>query len=174
MTNKRPLTSISLVRIKSVEGPRFSCKMFPERLSFLRSLSEKRFSATLTATRSNLLSYWTYLHTTTLILLSTFLLVETISLKIWKRPLFSHANFLPPVPVRGSKTKLPTPVLHITLYLCTAVMQETFFFKRGERPLISISFYLLIKKKIIWMCYCCHQSAHNWLLVDSNLVLKKK
>ena len=57
-----------------------------------------------TATGSVLFSFLTCLDTTTFILLSVFSLVETISLKIWERPLSWRAKCSLPVAVRGSKT----------------------------------------------------------------------
>ena len=62
-----------------------------------------------TVTGSALL-YLTSLHTAKLMLLSLFLRVDTISLKIWERPLSWRAKCSLPVAVRGSKTcmlKLP-------------------------------------------------------------------
>ena len=56
-------------------------------------------------------SYFTCLHTTAFILLSIFSLVETISLKIWERPLSWHAKCSLPISVRCSKTSTPIYVV---------------------------------------------------------------
>ena len=53
-----------------------------------------------TVTESELLSYIIFFHTATVILLSIFSLVQTIS---WERPLSWHAKCLIPVSVRGSE-----------------------------------------------------------------------
>ena len=63
----------------------------------------QRFLAT-DGNGSALFSYLTCLHTSTLMLLSLFLLVDTISLKICERPLSWRAKCSLPVAVRGSKT----------------------------------------------------------------------
>ena len=60
-----------------------------------------------TATGSVLFFYLTCLYTTKFILSSLSSLVETISLKIWERPLSCCAKCSPPVGVRGSKSLLP-------------------------------------------------------------------
>ena len=65
---------------------------------------------TQTATGSELFSLSTCLHTTTFISLSIFSLLETLSLKIWERPLSWRAKYSLPVAVRVSKMcmlKLP-------------------------------------------------------------------
>ena len=55
-------------------------------------------------TGSVLFSYFTCLHITTFTFLSLFALVETITLKIWGRPMSWPAKCSLPVAVRGSKT----------------------------------------------------------------------
>ena len=57
-----------------------------------------------TDTGSVQFSYFTCLHTTIFIFLSLFALVETITLKIWERPMCWPAKCSLPVAVRGSKT----------------------------------------------------------------------
>ena len=54
-----------------------------------------------TDTGSELFSYFTCLHTTTFIFLSLFALVETITLKIWERPMSWPAKCSLPGAVRG-------------------------------------------------------------------------
>ena len=55
-------------------------------------------------------SYFTCLHTTAFILLRIFSLVETISLKIWERPL-RNAKCSLPISIRYSKTSTPIYVV---------------------------------------------------------------
>ena len=71
-------------------------------LQFLGTLTRDVFDAR-TATGIELLSYLTCLHTTSFIILNTFLLLKTISLKFWERPLLT---FSLSVEVRGPKTSL--------------------------------------------------------------------
>ena len=80
--------------------------MYDENCCFhptLGSLSMQRFRAT-ADTGSVHFSHFTCLHTSTFIFLSLFALVETITLKIWERPMSWPAKCLLPVAVRGSKT----------------------------------------------------------------------
>ena len=75
-----------------------------------------------------LFSYLTCPHTTTFVLLSIFSLVETISLKIGKRPLSWHEKSLLPVPVGCSKASLALALLiRITvtsLVVCSKSLHE--------------------------------------------------
>ena len=57
------------------------------------------------------LSYLTCFHTNLFILLGIGLLVVTISLKIWVRPISRHANCSFPVPARGSKASRAQPLI---------------------------------------------------------------
>ena len=64
-----------------------------------------------TTSGSQLLSYLRYFHMTLFILLSIGLLVVTISLKIWVRPISRHANCSFPVSARGSKASRAQPLI---------------------------------------------------------------
>ena len=64
-----------------------------------------------TTSGSQLLSYLRCFYTTLFILLSIALLVVTISLKIWARPISRHANCSFPVSARGSKASRAQPLI---------------------------------------------------------------
>ena len=67
---------------------------------------------TRTATGSELFSLLTCLHTNTFISLSIFSILETISLKIWERPLSWRAKYSLPVAVRVLKTRVLKLPIH--------------------------------------------------------------
>ena len=73
---------------------------------FYRDLKHAKFFEPRTATGSELFSSLTCLQTSALILLSIFLLVGTVSLKIWERPLSWQEKCSLPISVRVSKTSL--------------------------------------------------------------------
>ena len=93
-----------------------------------KELKQETFSSHGRPSERKLFSYLTCPHTTTYVLLSIFSLVETISLKIWERPLSWHAKSLPSVPVRGSKASLALALLiRITvtpLVVCSKSLHE--------------------------------------------------
>ena len=74
-------------------------------LLIIRSLSNRDFK-TRAANGSELFFLTTWLHTTTLTLLSTFSPSEIISMKIWETPLSWHAKCSLPVAVRVPKTRV--------------------------------------------------------------------
>ena len=76
-------------------------------------------------TLSSLLKYATFLsherepevsclHTTTIVLLGIFSLVETISLKIWEKSLSWHAKYSLPVSVRDSETSIAQALYYLS------------------------------------------------------------